>query len=397
MVSFAANGRMMARVLVVGNAVEVIKRLSKRGHEVIHWPLEKKKKTAVAKYPLFQADAGSSSEEIKKLWEEQFSNMGPQFVIACSEKSVLPAARARSTFKISRNPYRVVERFRNKKVMKEALSKVQTPMTPFIFCRKQTKLDELIATLGLPLVLKEAETSGSRGLLISSDYEELKLFPLEGKIAEKFIDSAEYSIESFIHQGEIVFTNITEYYKKTSINIVPYMADEQMQKRLLEMNKKVLQHLGVKQGMTHLEVYDNGVDLLFGEVALRPPGGYIMELLSAAYEIDAWDAYVAIELGEFFSFPKVQTNFAASYIYHPGAGVVEAVEGFEQIKKDSSCFFARCKLTPGKVVKKREGLGQNGGHFLFQHPKREELLQRLKSLENDFKIKMKTESSVRKA
>lgn len=387
----------MARVLVVGNAVEVIKRLNKRGHEVIHWPLEKKKKTWVSKHPLFQADPDCSSEEIKRLWEEQFSKMSPQFVIACSEKSVLPAARARSTFKISRNPYRVVEKFRNKKVMKEALSKIQTPMTPFIFCRKQTKLDDLIENLGLPLVLKEVETSGSRGLLISSDYEELKLFPLEGKIAEKFIDSAEYSIESFIHQGEIVFTNVTEYYKKTLINIVPYMADKKMQERLLEMNKKVLEHLGVKQGMTHLEVYDNGVDLLFGEVALRPPGGYIMELLGAAYEMDAWDAYVAVELGEFFPFSKGHTNFAASYIYHPGAGVVDSVEGFEKMKNDSACFFARCKLSPGKVVKKREGLGQNGGHFLLQHPKREELLQKLKNLEKDFKIQMKTDSTDQKA
>lgn len=381
------EGPSMSRVLVVGKAPEVIDRLVKRGHEVVLWPQDKKRQ-APTKHKIFQAPDESTSEEIKALWELQFPDKKPGYVLACSERSVLPAARARAAFRVALNSYKVVERFRNKKVMKEFLNKISTPMTPFIFCKKQTKLEDLIETLGLPLVLKEAQTSGSRGLLISSDFEELKHFSLEGKIAEKFIHSPEFSVESFIHHGEIVFTNITQYYRKASINIVPSIKEEKRQERLLKMNQEVLKSMGVKQGMTHLEVYDNGDDLLFGEVALRPPGGYIMELLSSAYQIDAWDAYVAIELEEYFEFPKAAKHFCASYIYHPGEGVVKEVLGFDEMKTHPACSFAKCKLRPGKQVKKREGLGQNGGHFIFQHKDHQELLLALDQLDKKFQIVM---------
>lgn len=380
----------MSQVLVVGKAPEVVDRLAKRGHQIILWPESlKPKKSLVSDALSFESPYSASSVEIKKLWKEQLGGVKPDYVIACSEKSVLPAARARSAFRIAKNSYKVVERFRNKKVMKRYLKKFSTPMTPYIFCHKQTDLRRLIKKLGLPLVLKEAQTSGSRGLLISSDYNELKKFSLAGKIAEKFISYPEYSVESFVHEGEIIFTNITQYYRKASINIVPSSGDEGRNHFLLAMNHRVLKNLGVKQGMTHLEVYDSGDDLLFGEVALRPPGGYIMELLSCAYDMDAWDAYVALELGELVKFPTVAKLTCASFIYHPGEGIVQDVVGFEEVKNHTNCFFAKCKLHPGKVVKRRDGLGQNGGHFLIKHPDAKSLLSTISEIDKKFKIEMR--------
>lgn len=52
------------------------------------------------------------------------------------------------------------------------------------------------------------------------------------------------------------------------------------------MNHQVIKALNIKWGLTHLEYYGDRNGELFGEIALRPTGGYIMELIKCAYDFD---------------------------------------------------------------------------------------------------------------
>ena len=66
---------------------------------------------------------------------------------------------------------------------------------------------------------------------------------------------------------------------------------------VLKLNKMVIEGLNIKWGFTHLEYYMTEEGVLFGEVALRPPGGYIMEVLELVYEQSFWDIFEKVELG----------------------------------------------------------------------------------------------------
>jgi len=117
-------------------------------------------------------------------------------------------------------------------------------------------------------------------------------------IAEKWIKGKEFSVESFIRNGKIIFRNITEYYELYHLNIVPASLDRGTSKRIYKLNDEVIKKFGINQGMTHFECYLTKDGLIFGEIALRPPGGYLMDLIQTAYGFDPWIELLNIESGK---------------------------------------------------------------------------------------------------
>ena len=105
--------------------------------------------------------------------------------------------------------------------------------------------------------------------------------------------------------GKIVFTNITEYVSLTHINLLPARLPASAQKKLLSLNRHVLDVLGITQGMTHAEFFlTPSGEWFFGEINTRPPGGYIMPLLLMAYAQDPWLLWIASEYNHVFSIPR---------------------------------------------------------------------------------------------
>jgi hypothetical protein len=113
-------------------------------------------------------------------------------------------------------------------------------------------------------------------------------------LVESHLHGQEFSCEAFIHNGEVVFLNITEYVKLGYSNFIP-AGPELEGKRPLIMKEiqKLVKVFGIEYGMIHPEWFltEEG-DLNFGEVACRIPGGHILELASKAYQFDALLAFV---------------------------------------------------------------------------------------------------------
>ena len=177
-------------------------------------------------------------------------------------------------------------------------------MTPFIDGNSDVPPAQVVKRLGLPVVSKPRRSSGGRDIDLLVDTKAVAGAHRRGRIFEAYIDAPEFSVETFVGGGEILFQNITEYARKTFINIVPADVDERTIAAIHLLNRSVLEALNIHWGITHLELYLTAGGPLFGEIALRPPGGYIMELLKLAYEFDAWQAFVAMELDQPFAFPS---------------------------------------------------------------------------------------------
>jgi hypothetical protein len=54
------------------------------------------------------------------------------------------------------------------------------------------------------------------------------------------------------------------------------------------LNDKILLEFGIDRGMTHAEFYITSNSPVFGELAIRPFGGYYMPLITKVYGFDAW-------------------------------------------------------------------------------------------------------------
>ncbi len=311
-------------------------------------------------------------------------------VIAAIEKSVIPASNIRLWFKLKRNPHNLILKCTDKYRMKSYLLDKNIPMTDFCSIGKHSN-EDVINKLGWPVVLKPKLSSGGRGIMFLSSEEELNTYKSRDYYYEKAINGKEGSIESFIVDKEIVFSNITEYFKKGSCNKVPARYSEIVKAKIIKLNREVISALNIRWGMTHLEYYIVEDDIFFGEVALRPPGGYIMEALAMVYNFDAWELFIKVELDILKDEEFQQKNFGASIVVHPPGGLVTKIEGEEEIRKLVSLKEFKLNLKVGDLIGKRESVGQSYGHAFFCHESAANLDQDIDSFYSLLKIEQNSE------
>lgn len=289
----------------------------------------------------------------------------PSHVIAGTESGVFPAAVLRRIYNARSSSKALLNRCTDKMAMKEYLSEHDIPMAAFVTHRKGITAESLVKNLGLPVVVKDRKNSGGRNVVIVKTVEELRPLLATQRLYEQFIDAAEGSIESFIENGQIIFSSITEYHTNKVANIVPAGYPEAELEAIRTLNTQVIKSLNIKWGLTHLEYYRDKKGQLFGEVALRPPGGYIMELIKCAYDFDPWEVFVQIELGlPVENLPANPVRTCGAVLLHPGEGIVKTVT-LPNKTDYPTLSKATIKVKKGDRIKPRDGVGESVGRCFF--------------------------------
>ena len=352
------------RVLVIGPRRALIEVLRSRDIPFSVW--QEKAGFAIADAePLVTAPLWNTTSRLKQFIGECFTSVRYTHVIAGSEAAVYPAAVARRVLGARLSPASTALRCRDKLAMKEYLSGYKIPMTAFMAESSAHSPAEAFANLGTPLVRKRRKSSGGRGLELLHKEQDLVLRRDGRNILERYVSAPEASIESFVNEGQICFVNTTRYLEKAHVNFVPSALDESLLESMQALNRRVIEALKINWGITHLEVYLGDSGLLFGEIALRPPGGYIMNAMQYAYAFNPWAAMVAMEFGEHFDFPDSISAYCSVEIFHPGAGVVAAIRGEELVRQHAATRELRLKIRPGDSVSRRESAGQDIGYLLY--------------------------------
>jgi hypothetical protein len=351
------------RVLLIGPRRAIIKVLRARHIPFAVWreqatyPIDDAQKIITA--PLF-----NTTKKIRQIIHDAFGNERLSHVIAGGEPAVYPAVVARRMLAARMSPTTTALRCHDKLAMKQYLFDYDIPMTRFMAESSVVTPAEAFDYLGTPLVRKQRTAYGGRSFELLSA-EQNPVFQKNGRnILEKFISAPEASIESFINHGEIRFVNTTSYLEKRHVNLVPAAFDDALQASMLALNRKVIEALRINWGMTHLEVYLGENGLLFGEIAQRPPAGYIMNTMQYAWGFDPWEAFVAMELGGDFSFPRTVVAYSCAEILHPGVGHIDAIRGEQLVKNHANVREFKLKLKIGDIISKREGAGQDIGYLL---------------------------------
>lgn len=286
-------------------------------------------------------------------------------VVALTEAAVVPAARLRERLGLAGLSSAAARRCTDKLEMKRTIRAAGIACARFIPVHGAVDAADLIARLGLPLVLKTQAGSGGRGTRVIRSRDELPASVSQPSLAEAFVEGVEMSVESMVLGGVPVFVNFTEYVEPAWANLVPAAPGAQTAEALLELNRRAIAALGIRRGMTHMEVFLTGEGAVFGELAARPPGGHIMRLIDLAYGFDPWAALLTLETGQRFVFPPEATRTAGMRFFHPGPGVVRATHGLDVVCALSSVESVVARLSPGDVVGPRDGTGQHRGYALF--------------------------------
>lgn len=307
-------------------------------------------------------------------------------VIASGEGSVVLANRVRQELGLTPINEEVVTLCSDKLEMKKKAKSSGVPVTPFLSGDCGLSSEAIYVELGSKVVVKDKDNSGGKGQQRFLSPE--KIESNENQLIEGFIVGKEMSIESFIQNGTIKFTSTTEYMEIGVVNIVPSQLNDALLDEVLSINQKVIDAFGIRNGLTHLEVYLTEKGVLFGEIALRPPGGHIMTLIKEAHGIDPWDYYIDLHLGIELPITKSVGANAGAIVYHPGNGTVKTVDGLKELETKQTLKVSKIKGKIGDTISKRDGVGQEQAHFIFSGPDRDLLVKEVQETRATFTMVM---------
>lgn len=381
----------MANVLIIGRRGRCYRAALRLKHKVFLWSdgaLHESRKEKLAGF--IETPFERCEKQLLKTDIDAISEFNIEFVIAATEASVDIAAMIREQFKLTGTPLSITNILHNKNQMKLEALKHNIPITKFQLIGEKDTAESLVEKLGLPLVVKPVADSGARGVMVLKSLEQVKAHAKIGLLAEAFVQGAEVSVETLIQNGVPIFHNITDYLHQWKKSLVPATLDPNLEQEIISINDQVIAGFGVKNGMTHAEFYLTQNGPVFGEMAVRPPGGYYMELIEYAYGFNPWQTYVELETGATPEpLPVKAKKYACVLMIHPEAGIVDEISGLEHLESLKEVEIFTFKVEPGSVVSERDSTSSEVGHVLMSADSRETLLASLKTIEDSLVIKMK--------
>ncbi|MCB0349254.1 MAG: ATP-grasp domain-containing protein, partial [Bdellovibrionales bacterium] len=269
----------------------------------------------------------------------------------------------------------------------EKAKSLQIPITKYKYIENGYINQSDIDTYKTPIVVKSINESGGRNTSYYEDKTSLSTLLLKNQIIESYVNGTEYSVEMLVQNGKIIFSNITMYNKKYTQNILPATLPERIKKTILDYSTKIVDGFGIKNSLCHAEFYVHGDAITFGEIAIRPPGGYIMNLLEMTYKSNFWKLFIEIQTMQAIT-PPISKNptYSAVWIIHPGQGRVNKIEGWESIQSTKGYAGGRLKIHPGDICKMRLGSGQDYGYIFFTDKCPESLIKRIETAEELLKV-----------
>jgi hypothetical protein len=195
-------------------------------------------------------------------------------------------------------------------------------------------------------------------------------------LLESHLDGWEFAVEAWIHDRKIRFLNISEYVRLGYSVFVPASPElEKWRPRVEQEIQKLIDTFDIDFGFIHPEYFvTNDGEMYFGEVAFRPPGFNVFELLERSYGFNAYQALVLVfdpktteeELNAFFPEEVVDAaGFAGCFGVYPRRRVVNELRIPEQTEKDA--YFEFHELAPPleQKVTKRTAFGTHWGLVYF--------------------------------
>lgn len=312
-------------------------------------------------------DLQGAVDDIAEAAASLLDGLVPAAIVALAERTVVVAAALREAYALGGNLHAVALACADKREMKATARAAHVPTAPWCDVDTASDPDALLERLGLPMVLKPRRDSGGRGQCVVRRAKELPRAlaglgsTTHGWIAESWIDGTEMSIECFVEDGEVVWLSTTEYFVPRHANIVPAEIDGATLGAIDAFVRQTLKGLGVRRGITHMEIFRTASGLVFGELAIRPPGGRLMTLIQRAFGFSPWEALVRLELGEHLELRSTPRCCSGVWILHPGVGRVRSIEGIEAARSLPGIRRIALKIDVGDVVSERIGSGQDVG------------------------------------
>ncbi len=229
-----------------------------------------------------------------------------------------------------------------------------------------------------PIHLKAFDKAGCLGHRVIRTPDEVDTIPEEEfpVLMESHLDGWEFAVEAWVWNGKIQFLNISEYVTLGYSVFVPATPElEKHRAAITKQIEKLIKTFDIEFGFIHPEYFvTSDGEMYFGEVAYRPPGFKVFELLERAYGFNAYQGMVLMfdpkttqeEIDNFFPKPVEDAKgVAGCFGVYPRRRVVSKLEVPEETEDHP--YFDFHELTPPveETVTKRTAFGTHWGLVYF--------------------------------
>ena len=325
-------------------------------------------------------------------------------VICLWEPGVVLAAKLRVALGVAGLGVNDAIAFRNKDVMKArvAAAGIRTPLH-----RGATTAAGVCAAaeeIGYPLIVKPIDGAGSMDTFRVDDAAELeialkRMTHIDHVNVEEFIEAEEFTFDTICVNGEMQFLNVGFYRPRplaarTSEWISPQTlclrdVDSDWVSGGVQMGADVLKAMNPGTAFTHMEWYrTSDGEVVFGEIAARPPGARTVDLMNYVSDIDLYMGYAEAELQGTFS-QAVTRKYNAINIFKraQGHGTIRRISGLENLVQRFGEHIVNIDLLPVGATRRDWVLTLiSDGYLTIRHPDFEQACQIADAVGTDLQL-----------
>jgi biotin carboxylase len=253
--------------------------------------------------------------------------------------------------------------FRDKQLMKEVLAAAGLRTPGHESTTSVAGVWEAAERLGYPLVVKPVAGAGSADTYRADSAGDLAavlpmLRHVPRVIVEEFVDGEEFTYDTICAGGRVLFENICWYRPRPLLTkLHEWISPVTVSLRALDapdlaagraLGAAAVRVLGFLDGFTHMEWYRNADgEAVFGEIAARPPGGRMVDVMNFATDADLFRAWAeAITRGRISQPVERRYNAAVIFKRAQGAGRITGYEGLDRLLADYSEHVVAVDLLP---------------------------------------------------
>lgn len=307
-------------------------------------------------------------------------------VLANWEPLVIVAARLRERFGMPGMSVDTVRGFRDKQLMKDRLAAAGLRVPRAQRVRSVAEVWKAVELTGFPAIIKPISGAGSADTYkVESTNDMVRVLPYMQHVAEaiceEFIAGEEYTYDTVSIEGTPAYESVTRYYPnalemRSNEWISPIMLSvrDLGQPHLqpgIELGRKVLRTLGMGDGMTHMEWFlKPSGEVVFGEVACRPGGACVVDLMNYTSDIDLFREWARVATaGRFEASTERKYNVGIIFKRAQGHGRISRIAGLsEYYDRYRAHIVEDTLLRPGTPRRDWKATLLSDGYLVVRHP-----------------------------
>ncbi len=269
-------------------------------------------------------------------------------VVCMWEPGVVLAAKIREALGIPGMGVEHANTFRNKDIMKQVVTKAGIRTARHASATSIAQMREAAEQIGFPVIVKPISGAGSMDTIRAASMQELdaalaRVTSYDEVNVEEFIEGDEYTYDTICIDGRIVYENVC-YYRPNPLvaRSTEWISPQTIALRDLStpivqqgvtLGHEVLKAMNFGTGFTHMEwFYTPKGEVVFGEIAARPPGAHTVDLMNYVGDVDLYTGYAEADLKGTFSV-STERKYNVSNIFKraEGQGRIRRIEGLQHL------------------------------------------------------------------